>query len=299
MRKFFIVGCGRSGTTVLQQALNRHSRIVIPPETGYFIDFLGHTRRGQTQHLRRINADLGLDLAPPAHRLRHRAESVAYYDAIAEAYVRRLRRSDITCFGDKSPHHIFALRRIATWLPDARFILMYRDGRDVALSLSRVPWAPDDLFVNFAIWLRCYRWHQWAKAANLDLMCVKYEDFVTRPETELRRIAAFLTVDYEAPMAQGYGNQEGIPAWEKEWKARAVERISPTRVRLWREELSPDDVALLERWGGNALRELGYELSTPQPRRLPLPFFPRLWYRHTAWRARCAVKLLKKEILGR
>ena len=42
---------------MLQQALNRHPGIVIPPETAFFTHFLGHTRRGQLQHLRRINAD--------------------------------------------------------------------------------------------------------------------------------------------------------------------------------------------------------------------------------------------------
>jgi len=33
MKQFFIVGCPRSGTTMLQQALNRHPEIAIPPET--------------------------------------------------------------------------------------------------------------------------------------------------------------------------------------------------------------------------------------------------------------------------
>ena len=58
MKKLFIVGCPRSGTTLLQQALNRHSQIVIPPETKYFFSFLGHTRRCQHRHIDRLNADL-------------------------------------------------------------------------------------------------------------------------------------------------------------------------------------------------------------------------------------------------
>jgi hypothetical protein len=40
MEKFFIVGCPRSGTTMVQQALNRHSRVAIPPETKYFFHSL-------------------------------------------------------------------------------------------------------------------------------------------------------------------------------------------------------------------------------------------------------------------
>src|ERR1700722_15108612 len=47
MDKFFIVGCPRSGTTVLQQALNRHSRIVVAPETRFFYLLDRSTTRGQ------------------------------------------------------------------------------------------------------------------------------------------------------------------------------------------------------------------------------------------------------------
>ncbi len=44
MNKFFIVGCPRSGTTMVQQALNRHPQVVIPPETKYFFSFYGHSQ---------------------------------------------------------------------------------------------------------------------------------------------------------------------------------------------------------------------------------------------------------------
>ena len=34
--RFFIVGCPRSGTTLLSVALDRHSRLCVPPETGFY-----------------------------------------------------------------------------------------------------------------------------------------------------------------------------------------------------------------------------------------------------------------------
>ena len=322
---------------MLQQALNRHSQIVIPPETGFFLDFVGHTRAGQRQHLKQINADLGITLPEPPRRISRHEDVVGFYEDMADAYLERLeqnpllgdtaavvedalghanprglkpaarhektktalRCADVVYFGDKSPRHLLGIRRIARYFPEAKFILIYRDGRDVALSLSRVPWGPSDYYVNFAIWLRFYRWHRWAASqASVDLHCVKYEGLVTTPEAELGKITEFLGIEYEPDMASASGNWEGITEREHEWKNRAFEKIDTSRVAVWRRELSPEQNRRIERWGGRALASLGYDLITDRQQRLPLTFFPCLHLRHTAWRIGRAWQLAKKELLA-
>lgn len=57
---------------MLQQVLNRHSQIAIPPETGFFSDFVGRSRRRQASQVRRINADLKIDLPAPTSRVAFR-----------------------------------------------------------------------------------------------------------------------------------------------------------------------------------------------------------------------------------
>lgn len=284
---------------MLQQALNRHSQVVIPPETAFFSYLVGHTRPAQRYRLTQINQDLGIKLSPPARRVRTDEQVRALFDEIARQYLARLGRQDVTHFGEKTPHHLFHLRRIQRAFPNAKILLIHRDGRDVAMSLSKVPWSPPDLDVCFATWLRYYRWHRWALSSGLfDLHVVCYEALATNPEAELRKIAAFLELAYEPQMAQGSGNREGICEWQV-WKARAVEKISPERVGAWRRELKPEQIARLERWGGHALKELGYELLTNGRRPLPWWFFPRLCWVHNAWRARCLGTILKRELLGR
>ena len=299
MKKLFIVGCGRSGTTMLQQALNRHSRIIIPPETGFFLDFLPHTRAGQAQHLRTINADLGIDLPMPANRIKTDAEAVAAYDEMAAAYASKLERTDTAYFGDKSPRHLLVLPRIVRLFPSAKVLLIYRDGRDVALSLSKVPWGPSDLYVNFAIWLRFYRWQRWAQSRpRLDLCCIKYESFVHAPERTLRRVTDHLELDYEDAMVTRAGNVEGITERELGWKGRATEPITTKRVGQWRSELSRRQLRRLERWGRQPLTDLGYDLVTGGAHPLPLWFLPLLFAKHTAWRSRCLCRLARKNLLG-
>ena len=272
--KFFIVGCPRSGTTLLQQALNRHSHIAIPPETGFF-SCLRSSRRVQHEHLQRVNEDLEIAQLLPAKRLRQPAEARAYYEEMARLYLEQLDKPGVTHFGEKTPAHLNHLDGIRRVFPEARIILIHRDGRDVALSLRRLPWTSRDLYVNFALWLYCCRLQRAAqRSCGLPLLCVRYEDLVTNPETELRKILAFLELPYEPWVAEGKGNAAGVPDWEEPWKARAIEKINCERLDLWRTELSHEEIGILECWGGWALRDLGYELTTAQD--YPLPRFFRL-----------------------
>src|SRR5437763_600524 len=105
MDKFFIVGCPRSGTTMVQQALNRHSQVVIPPETKYFFSFSGPSHKQQLRHLDRLNADLKVRLPRPQTPVRTVAEGRAFYEIMARQYVRRLGKKGVTAFGEKTPEH--------------------------------------------------------------------------------------------------------------------------------------------------------------------------------------------------
>jgi hypothetical protein len=280
---FFVVGAPRSGTTVLQQALNRHSRIALPPETAFFT-FLGLGRRAQRRHLNRINSDLDIDLPYPSHRVGTDAGARALFEELARRYLERVGRPGVTHFGEKSPEHLRRLGRIRALFPEAKIVLIYRDGRDVALSLTRLPWMSRDLYVNFALWLHyCRIQRREVQQGAAELCCVCYERLAADPEAELRRVLAFLGLPYEPAVAQGCGNREGVPEWELGWKAQALEPITAQRIGRWRAELTTEQVAVLERWGGAALRELGYELASDGRGRLPLLFFPRLWMRSLWW----------------
>ena len=286
MEYFFIVGAPRSGTTMLQQALNRHSQIAIPPETAFFT-LLGLSPAGQRRHLTRLATDLGIPLGLPDRGVRGDAVARRFYDEMARLYVGRLGRGGVTHFGEKSPEHQRRLRFIHRLFPGAKVVLIYRDGRDVALSLTKLPWMSPDLYVNFALWLRYYRHQRRAeREALVPLHCVQYERLVAHPEQELRKVLGFLGLAYEPAVAEGSHNREGVPQWEYGWKGGALEKISTQRVGVWRSELSADQVSRLERWGGPALRSLGYELLTDGKARLPWTFLPKVYAKALLWLVR-------------
>ena len=72
-------------------------------------------------------------------------------------YVRRFGPRGVTHFGEKSPEHQRYLPDVGRVLPGAKVVLLYRDGRDVAHSLTKLAWMSDDVYVNFALWLYYYR----------------------------------------------------------------------------------------------------------------------------------------------
>jgi hypothetical protein len=279
MDKFFIVGCPRSGTTMVQQALNRHSQVAIPPETKYFFSFFGHPRRQQARHVGRLNADLGIRLPTPARRVRSAEDGRDYYELMARLYVRRLKKKGVTAFGEKTPEHTGQLPRVRRLFPDAKILVLYRDGRDVAQSLTQVPWMSADLNVNFIVWL----YYQWVvrrerQCAGPNVHFARYEDVVADPEKQLTAILNFLGLPYEPAVVEGYGNREGVPERELAWKGRALGRISRERVGVFRRELTADQIAVLERLGRTALSELGYPLVTDGDRWLSPIFFMSLAY---------------------
>jgi hypothetical protein len=274
MEKFFIVGCPRSGTTMVQQALNRHSGIVIPPETKFFFSFLGHTRRGQLRHLKRLNADLKINLPEPAATIASVQDGRAFYDEMARQYVERLQRKDVVYFGEKTPEHTGHLPRIRQLFPNAKIVVLYRDGRDVAVSLSKMPWMCPDLYVNFVVWLYYYAVVAKSKAdAHPSFYFARYESIVASPEKELGGILQFLGLPYEPAVAYGWGNREGVPEREYPWKEQALHKITDDRVGVFQRELTRKQIAILERLGRQALSSLGYELTTDGRQALSPGFF--------------------------
>lgn len=268
MKYFFILGCHRSGTTLLQMALNRHSQITIPPETKYFSSFLGHSHPCQVRRLERINRDLQIELPPPATVVREGGPARHFFGRIAGAYLDRLGKRNVVYFGEKTPAHSGYVPRIRRTFPEAKLLWLYRDGRDVALSMRNVGWLDRHLGVNMLIWLFYYfQQRRLARDPSAPVLFVKYEDLVARPEQELARVTDFLELPFEPQVALGGGNREGVLEWEYAWKGRAFDTITTDRVGCWRKELLPAEVEHLEALGGGALCELGYELANARPSR--------------------------------
>ena len=276
MTPIFIVGADRSGTTLLRVMLVQHPDIAIPPES-HFVPRLWRRRRRYakrgllTKPARFLEA---LEAEPrfrkwklPIGAVREElstGRSGTFVDALAAPFRAYARTQDKQRWGDKTPsyaEHVALLDRL--W-PDAQFIHVIRDGRDVALSVADLPKQLHKHPASAApSWARRVR-HARAAARMGEKRYreVFYEDLVANPRDVLEQICNFLGVTFDPRMLDhANGALEHVP--EQERKRHSRLSLPPTiGLRDWRSQMRPSDVREFEAIAGRELSALGYERAT-------------------------------------
>jgi sulfotransferase family protein len=165
-----------------------------------------------------------------------------------------------TRWGDKTPAYIGHVDRLASIWPDARFVVLVRDGRDVALSVMSVPFGPNNTWAAARSWATAIR--QGRDAARRypgRVLEVRYEDLVANPEAEVRAICDFLALRYSPDMlAIERTDRSKVVEDQAGWFTNVWSGITTAAVGKWRTDLTPRQVEMFESVAGDELRALGY-----------------------------------------
>lgn len=282
----FVVGVPRSGTTMLRLLLDAHPQVAIPPETGFALA-VADEPPGREAFAARVRAlEPWPDLAFGDTELDTLLAAVDPWStggglrAIYRAYAARHRKPR---WGDKTPLHIEHMPRLAELLPEARFIHLYRDGRDVAVSWRAVPFAPGDGSIEAiaAAWrdqIACARSVQHVLPHYRE---VRYEDLVAEPGRVLADLCAWLGLEFDPAMLRAHERaperlSEGpderpaasgltTRASRNALAANVLRPPDPALAGRWRERLTADEVARFEAIGAETLMSLSYPLAGPAP----------------------------------
>jgi hypothetical protein len=271
----FVVGVGRSGTTLLRLMLDAHPLLAIGPETQFVPELPGADDPIEAIVGARTWGDFGLD--PDEFARTAAGQDLAgvlrtFYSLYAESQGK-------SRWGEKTPGYVREMDSIAAVLPEARFIHLIRDGRDVALSRRARGMGADKPMAKTAnLWRRRIEdARNQARALDGRYMELRYEDLVADAEPELRAICAFIELDFDPAMlrhsdgAEGrlaelgdleaVGGRQARDAHERA-SAHALARqpASTARTGTWRTEMSPEDEREFESVAGELLRDLGYDL---------------------------------------
>lgn len=276
----FIVGCPRSGTTLLQRVLNAHPKIAVIPEAHWIYEVV-EKNTGMTPG-RVVEGGIipALLRHPKFTRLGITCDQLLgligeHQGATYSALVRRIfdlygKMQDKDLVGNKTPALVRRLDLIHELWPEARIVHLIRDGRDVFLSMKNRPlhsvgprvrngWTEDPVSTAALWWeLNVQMGRTAGKLLGTQLYLeVLYETFVQHPTEACANLCAFLEVQYTDAMLR----------FHEDAKTRKASLPITAGLRDWRSQMSPQDVEVFESAAGRILDELGYSRACPQPAR--------------------------------
>ncbi len=279
----FVVGMNRSGTTLLRMMLDAHPELTIPPETHFVPDLIKAVREpGATPEdalaamkSAREWGDFGFTDEQMLARLRG-LPKLRPGPAVRTFYEAYMEQQGKPRWGEKTPTYVQKMRLIQRALPEARFVHVIRDGRDVALSVL------DRTVRDLSAGDVARRWRKKILKAREDAPQlehyteIRYEDLILDTEPVLRRVAEFIDLPWDEAMLSyhersGERLQEMARALPGDGRAKelSVERRLAThamttkppsadRVARWRTQMSAEQRADFEAVAAELLEQLGY-----------------------------------------
>jgi len=261
---FFIVGCGRSGTTLLRTLLKRHPAIAIPLESLFIIDYLRVQDRYDLKYLNLlvINEpeieEWGISVS--AEDLLDSVSVPRMISKLHEIYAESKGKSR---WGQKTPRFVRYMDLLGKNFPSSKVIHMVRDPRAVVSSLIQ-----SDVHQSNA-YHGSHRWTMDVRAGltyelthSSRVLRLFYEDLVTEPEDVLKAVFEFLEMDSAGLTISGEKKTQEYSDFYKNIHANLERSPSPAFIDKWKQHLSSEEVLIVEGICGELMGELGYECSS-------------------------------------
>jgi hypothetical protein len=272
IRPIFIVGAGRSGTTLLQLMLNAHPRISVAGEI-HFFDLILQIRNRVPSLAAEEDFERFCSLVKQTYNFRHLAHG---QEALARVE-RRLRSTEgrtyelvyrclleefaamegaVRC-GEKTPQNVRYIPEILRIFPQAKIVHMIRDPRDVVSSLVRMPWASPDVITNALKWKADVHSTVNLCGCRSTYRELRYEDLVASPESCLRSLCSFIEEPF-SPEMLNYHETAGRHIVGEPWKEGTRRELYRRAVERWRDDLAEPQVAIVQWICGSELGRFGY-----------------------------------------
>ncbi len=254
----FVMGCGRSGTTLLRGMLERHPRLWGGPESAIF---------NRATEIKALSEKFQWSL----ERTRHlHATSKSAVEFATRFFDEQTTQAGKQRWVEKTPKHVVCLGYLLGAFPNARFIHMIRDGRDVACSLRNHPKAAFrngkvvPLNTNHPI-SRCIdRWVHDTTAGlayrgHPQLLEVRYEELVFNTEQTLRTVCSFIGEAFDEACLAGDNEAKSLAArMRTPNNMGSYGKVGDSSIGRWKRDLNDAELQTCMHRGGPLLRALGY-----------------------------------------
>ena len=266
----FIMGTQRSGTTLLRLILNAHSKIAIPEEARFLTPLLKkrYLKKGISgDSLKKLvgylssNEQFKLWNYDSRSFLEHlsRKDEISLHELIDSMFSSYCANEGKTIWGDKSL--FFATIDILRALfPDARFIHIVRDGRDVFDSWRKMDSTKGNASVIALDWsYKLYKIESSLKKLSpANQLTIRYEDLIDDPEKAVKAVCSFVGVEYETGMLDFYKTSHYyIGDHHSNLIFNAIDNANRAK---WRKNLSPGEIKAFTLLARHYLKKYDYEI---------------------------------------
>lgn len=214
MKEFFLVGCPRSGTTLLQQLISNHSIVFSFPESHFFDRGFGGANI-LFKIIKRILGGYWLHYC--IIQWRKKIPNINNEIPLSKIYLNRgkvvkefrlqmdylTQKAGARIWLEKTPAHLRYIKIITKYMPNVKFIHIIRNGKDVIASLNKLGESGLKQWSRYAnIELCIERWNESINISNQYVkdgshLMVSYEKLLENCELELKRICKYIGIDYE------------------------------------------------------------------------------------------------------
>lgn len=283
----FIVGNPRSGTTLLRLMLTSHSRLVIAPESGFitwwfnkygnwtidsnssridqYLEDLQSSRRFEFWNLKSVELKKYILSVRPQN-----------YSELIQAVYRRYNQTidkGDAIWGDKNNHYLNHIDRLNSLFPNAKFLHIVRDGRDVATSYQKLEAIKDKvrLAPNLPSQIEdiAHNWNNnvtkinnsFRTLGNDKRYTIKYEELVCDPETTLKCICEYLHLEFEINMLNFHlvnQKHELVPKDYLHWKGETYNKLNTSAIGKYKTLLKEEEVKKFEKIALQSLKYFAY-----------------------------------------
>lgn len=271
----FIIGMPRSGTKLLRELLNGHSKIQIPSGETEFLPYwvANWCSYGDLSNFQTFSKFYELSLTLPYFIYTREQNALIdcqqWYNScqnfslagVFKALMRHdagIRYKSSKIWGDKSPSYINHVALLKSIYPQARFIHIIRDARDYCLSMQKA-WGKHPIRA-------AQRWVEGLEKADRDTAKFKddyleicYEDILSCPEAILSKCCNLLEIDFERDMLQLPESTENIGS------AKGYNFVKQDNKKKYIQQMKPKLQQRIEKIAGQKLSNCGYEVEFVGP----------------------------------